>query len=138
MKVVVEPRWDSGVNKKASKDSELWPSPQIVPVVNGAVTLTNRSREPIVVGKYDQIAQIQPEMKPEPKSEPYMNSGKPNFIPESKKSTPYSDNVSLNPDGILSPSEESSFSQLLQSYDEVFSSKLGTYNGKYGACSRQS
>ena len=134
-KVVVEPRWDSGVNKKASKDSELWPSPQIVPVVNGAVTLTNRSGEPIVVGKYDQIAQIQPEIKPEPKSEPYMNSGKPTFIPESKKSTPYSDNVSLNPDGILSPSEESSFSQLLQSYDEVFSSKLGTYNGKYGACS---
>ena len=53
--VVVEPRWDAGVNKRALKDSELWPSPQIVPVVKGTLTLTNKSREPIIVGKYDQI-----------------------------------------------------------------------------------
>ena len=132
--VVVEPRWDSGVNKRASKDSDLWPSPQIVPVINGKVSLTNNSRDPIIVGKYDHIGQIQLQTEPDIKCDEYITSGKPDTVPKPKKSSAYSAGVSLNPDKILSSSEEDSFRQLLNSYDEVFNPKIGTYNGKYGPC----
>jgi hypothetical protein len=40
--VAVEPRWDTYTNKKSS-ESSVWSKPQILPVVNGHISLSNSS-----------------------------------------------------------------------------------------------
>ena len=48
---VVEPKWSTHCNQKATKDSEVWPSPQIVSVNKGTIILPNHSKEPIIIKK---------------------------------------------------------------------------------------
>lgn len=131
--VVVEPRWDSSINKSANKDSRLWPSPKVVPVINNTVSLVNTSSEPVIVKKAEHIAHIQPQVSPEVKSVGNVETSViPNLPP--KKTSDYSANVVLNPDNMLPPSIESSFKQLLKEYDEVFNPAISVYNGKRGKC----
>lgn len=136
-KIVVEPRWDSYCNKKATKYSELWPSPKIVQVHNGSVHLTNESMEPIVVKRTEHVGQIQPQVVTDfntiiqgRESSTHIDT----VTVPMKKTCDFSASVGINPDKTLSTSDECAFNQLLKTYDEVFSPVTSTYNGKMGAC----
>lgn len=130
--VVIEPRWDSSLNSKAVKESELWPKPQIVPVINSTISLTNTSSEPLVVKKAEHIAHIQPQVNPSTQFDETLTPSIPHVPP--KKSSDYSTNVVLNQDKVLSPNNEKPFKHLIKEYDEVFNPNISTYNGKRGAC----
>ena len=133
--VVVEPRWYTYHNKAATKDTELWPAPQVVSVVNNSVSLSNNTSEPIVVKKSEHIGSIHPEVAPtvDARVLSKVSSAKvKGTLPAPK--VDYSASVVLNPDSILSTSEENSFKQLMKMYEEVFSPVRGEYNGRRGSC----
>jgi predicted aspartyl protease len=142
-KAAIEPRWDSHCNKLRSKVSKLWPTPQIVDINNGTVHITNESAEPVTVKRLEHIGQIQPLISEdltnanyespqytETKSIPTSNNRKCSVI----KTSDHSSSVQVNPDKMLSASEEFKFRQLLKTYDQVFSPVTSTYNGKFGKC----
>ena len=64
--VLIEARWDSHCNRIATKDSELWPTPQIVSVSDGAVELPNNTLNPIIVNKAEHICQFHPQREVNP------------------------------------------------------------------------
>ena len=135
--IVVEPKWNSHCNQKATKDSELWPIPQVVSVNNGTITLPNNSKEPIIIKKTEHVANIQPQVTlpdtvtsiNERESQNLMNITNP-----AKKMSDFTSAVDFNPDKLLTSSTVGSFKHLLKTYDEVFSPVTSTYNGKMGAC----
>ena len=144
-KAVVEPRWDSHCNKITTKTSQLWPTPQIVDIKNGTVEIANQSTQPVVIKRLEHIGQIQPLISEEvTSSNTFIDSShteKPTVIksyPTVKsqviKSSDHSASVQVNPDKILSASDEAKFRQLLKTYDHVFSPVTSTYNGKFGEC----
>ena len=133
--VAVEPRWDTYHNKKTLKDSRLWPRPQIVQVSDGQISLTNYSKEPVVIRKLEHICNIHPESNiPSnihaiiPDKPPHPTPSKNPIVSDFTKA------VKLNPDKLLSPEEEQSFSEMLLTYNTVFDPAGCTYNGKSGPC----
>ena len=133
--VLIEARWDSRCNKSATKDSELWPAPQIVYVSNGSVQLPNDTSDPIIINKSDHICQIHPKVQINPEnliqeeSLPVLTNATSHV-----KTSDYSDNVNLNPHKILSGTDETPFKYVLKTYDNVFSPVTSHYNGKRGPC----
>ena len=147
--VAIEPRWDSAVNKKHNKESLLWPQPQTTEVVDGKVTLYNTQNEPIIIHKNEPVCNVYPSISlpsrdntthqiinttPQP-SQNKPSSDTVNTPPKPANYQAFSDSVNLNPDGILSQQEEAAFSEILKTYDAVFSpADNSTYNGYSGPC----
>ena len=134
--VAVEPRWDSQCNRRIMKDSHMWPKPQVLPIINGHISLSNTSTEPIVIRRMEHICKLQPEITSQIEENltcPTQTIADVN-LPRIKKASDYSDRVSLNRDKQLSALEEESFKQILKTYDEVFNPVITRYNGKSGPC----
>lgn len=137
--VAVEPRWDSSANKQANI-TQVWPKPQVTPVINGMISLNNASSEPIIIKKSDHICNILPEVNPEELHFETGPSTLPNkamlaqSLPKSPKNSLYSSTVVLNPNRLFNTSEETPFKDLVKTYDEVFSPCISGYNGKSGTC----
>ena len=133
--IAVEPRWNTHCNKMATKDSELWPRPQIVSVNNGTILLPNDTKEAVIVKRTEHIGQIQLKV---PDAEGILLQESSDMITNapihSAKKSDFSALVSLNPDKILPPSDEAAFRNLLRTYDQVFSPVTSTYNGNMGPC----
>jgi hypothetical protein len=132
---VVEPRWDAHCNKIASKDDSLWPKPQVVTITEGQITLNNPLSEPIILKKLDHICQIQPEINHSSDNSNLVPANiVPKQTPKPKKHSLFSSQVSLNPDNLLSKSEEDSIRNTLSTYDTVFNPVISVYNGRSGPC----
>lgn len=133
--VLIEARWDSHCNKTATKDSELWPSPQIVSVSGGSVQLSNDTSQPITVNKAEHICQIHPEVKVNIESL-VQDESPPTLVNATThvRKSDYSSNVNVNPDKVLTSAEEHPFKVLLKTYENVFSPVTSHYNGKMGPC----
>ena len=133
--VLIEARWDSKCNKSATKDSELWPSPQIVSISDGSINLPNHTPNPITVNKAEHFCQIHPQVQVDAK---YLNQEESQPVltnaTSEVKNSKYSTNVVLNQDKILKPTEELPLNDLLNTYDKVFSPVTSHYNGKMGPC----
>ena len=134
--IAVEPRWDTKYNKKAAKDSQLWPKPQILPIVDGKISLLNSTTEPIIIPKHEQVCNLQPEVKVPTVNHNHLpnKASLAQSVPKHPKTQKFSDAVILNPDKLLNKAEEESFKELLSTYDEVFNPAIGRYNGKSGKC----
>ena len=133
--VAIEPRWDSQCNRQTTKESLMWPKPQILPIINGHVSLSNKSTEPVVIRRLEHICTVQPEVtSPMDQIICPVESPSNDNVPIGNKSTDYSARVSLNPDKLLTKEEESSFKQILKTYEEVFNPRISVYNGKSGPC----
>ena len=128
--VAVEPRYDSGYNKSSST---VWPVPRVHQIINGELSLSNTSTDPILIPKNSHVCNILPAV---PKD--VMDSVKSNDVyPSSpvmskKKTSPYSTPVQIDPDGLLSTEEKSKFRRLVEMYDDVFDPKIGVYNNHSG------
>lgn len=134
--VAVEPRTDSSYNRYHSK---VWPEPQIQQISDGRICIPNKSADPILVKKHEQICIIQPQIPDSlmPSSPSGAATSPPlKKIPELRKEklADYSSMVQLNPDSVLSKGECEQFSDVLKMYDEVFNPTISTYNGKSGTC----
>ena len=133
--VLIEARWDSKCNKSATKDSELWPSPQIVSISDGSINLPNHTPNPITVNKAEHFCQIHPQVQVDAK---YLNQEESQPVltnaTSEVKNSKYSTNVVLNQDKILKPTEQLPLNDLLNTYDKVFSPVTSHYNGKMGPC----
>ena len=107
--VAIEPRTDSPANGN-------WPPPTISRVINGTVRIPNETNSPVYVSKSQHIATIRRVTTPTPptpfhQSEVISPASKP--ITDCKpKSIPFSSNISVDPDGQLTPSEKEQFLQL--------------------------
>lgn len=139
--VAVEPRWDLSYNKQSS-ESSFWPHPEIAVVKEGVIDIENSTSEPILIHKSEPICnllmqdilnssnkQTWPIYDVNMSTYPTVSSLKP-----STRSTVYSSSVILNPEGVLSKDEESSFREILATFDNVFSPVTSTYNGHSGPC----
>ena len=132
--VAIEPRWSSSLNRQAN-ESQMWPKPQVLPVTNGSVCLNNTTTEPIIVRKLEHICDILPETSPHNNAKiPLNKSTLSRSTPKSSKKSLYSEGISLNPDKLLTHSEDVPIKELLTSYDEVFNPAITCYNGKSGKC----
>lgn len=132
--VAVEPRYDASFNKIISDQSRMWPMPQILPVDNGTICIPNLSSEPVRVRKLEHICNVHPEVSPPDPLPEFKPINTAMTKPTLPKKGLYSDQVTLNPDNLLSKSEENLFRQTLETYDEVFNPKISVYNGKSGSC----
>ena len=156
--VAVEPRWDNYNNRKSQSESMVWPKPQILPVVDGRVSLQNTTSEPVVVRKSEHICNVYPEVHlpistpgnviPPASVNSLPHTSPPTSVdnhkdtpvtpvintPQKHKTSNYSNSVTINPDKLLSKEEEESFRQLMITYDEVFRPEIGRYNEHSGKC----
>ena len=137
--IAVEPRWDFSFNK-FHKNSLTWPVPQTMEVNNNEITLQNTSPEPVVIHKAEPICNIYPANTSYiPTNDTHLLNQVtlPKTLPEvikTPKLITYSKSVNLNPDKVLSNTDETSFRELLTTYDQVFSPVDSTYNGQSGPC----
>ena len=130
--VAVEPRFDTSNNSK-TKETNIWPPPQVVEPVEGIVSLSNLTSEPIVIKRSERVCKVVDTC--EPSENQTMTEETPLCFPHNlKKVTPFSTPTKVNPDKILSPSTEVLFKDTLLEYDNVFNPRISCYNGHSGPC----
>lgn len=128
--------------KPCNLNLPLWPTPNIIKINNGKLRVANDNREPVIIRKHQHVAMISPV------DEEDATDGKPKVILanaitnegecEPKKvntnvpSSPYSETISINPDGLISQSESRSFRNLHEQYDDVFNPTISKYNDASG------
>ena len=131
----LEPRYDT----KLSGPSVPWPQAQEVLSVDHNLRLINNTSEPVVVPRHAHLCQIrQVSTIPSPGSIPsttstHIDTSQPKSdLSRHTLPSPFSDNISVNPDGLLSRECHQKFVDLNRSYDRVFNPQVPHYNGKSG------
>ncbi len=134
--LAIEPRTDSA-SCRSVKSTHTWPQPAILNSVAGKLRLVNSSAEPIFIKKNDHICQarlvtddpprlVTDDLPPNLSSPPTPQPSQP------QTNTYHSEQVSLDPDGILSPDDKVNFLALLKEFDRVFDPTITGYNGAAG------
>ena len=130
--LAIELRVDS-VCCRSTKTSHAWPQPAILDSVGGKLRFVNPSAEPIFIKKNDHVCQARLI------TDALTTTSLPPDVPftatkcsQPQTSTFHSDQVSLDPDGILPPNEQASFITLLKEFDRVFDPRIPGYNGSTG------
>ena len=128
--VAIEPRIDS-VSSSHLKPTHAWPQPVIVQAVGGKLRLVNDTEDPLLIRKNDHFCQARLTV-PDPVSDP-PTIQIPLAPPKSTASllSP-AESISVDPDGLLTPSQKASFTSLLKEFEAVFDSRIPGYNGAAG------
>ena len=93
---------------------------QLFPISHGCLNLVNHNNHPVTIGKLERICRVS--QSTEAPSTPLIQPGPTTPAQPLKKIGSYSSPVSLNPDGIITPSFDKSFREALDEYDSVFKS----------------
>ena len=120
-----------------------WPSPGIYQAISNHIRIVNATDSPQVIKKHAHVAFASPVFKPEQSNhlqEPVCVPVKGSAIQRSSRQKTrvappdrhFSDDVILNPDGILEAEMAAKFTSLHHRMDSVFDPQYGTYNHKYG------
>ena len=120
----LEPRFD---NKLASGDN--WPPLQEVRSIDHVVRLTNSTEVPVVVRKHEHICQVRYITSI---SDNVTHSKTVHTVKQGQSDTPFSKDVSIDPDNGLSPELRDKFTQLHAKHDKVFNPTLSKYNAASG------
>lgn len=128
----IEPRWDSNHNRKLPDCP--WPPPQILPIMDGKISIANTLNESVILKKLEHVCQAKLETLAD-----HTRIAQIETLPRLTASNPskpslFSSNVVLNRDIILPKPDEQDISNILKTYDTVFDPKPSTYNGKSGPC----
>ena len=125
----IEPRMDAQSFSKV-KFRDCWLKPQMIKPDGGRISIHNHTQTPVKIGRHEQIATLRPvTMYPETPTR-YEDSQSPQVKPQ--VSLDYQD-VSVDPDGILSERQRQQFRDLHYKFNDVFDSRtLGLYNGASG------
>ena len=103
--------------------------------VEESISVTNESKSPVLVRKHDQICQVRHTTELTPDDTEIVDSNKPEAIPVSITNTENINPatlVSVDPQNRLTESERNKFIETNIKHKDVFSSKLGLYNGHSG------
>lgn len=128
--IAIEPKLND--MSKYDTDKHIWPEPSIVNSIGGMIRIPNHSSNPIVVKKNTHICTVYKT------SSKYCEEDYKPILPKTvsvsntKSSLPFSHNVSIDPDSMLSDNTKLIFKELLKEYDNVFNPKIIGYNGKSG------
>ena len=133
--IAVEPRCDVAQPKRPLTNNKLWPQPQVLESVGSKVRLTNTSDEPYTVRRHDHICWARPTTPVEPATMPKPALASPTS--ETKPTSPFSSNVSVDPDKLLSDTTRNQFKQALYKYDNIFKPDIPGYNGAAGPIEAQ-
>ena len=130
--LALEPKIDAA-SLNNNKYGLMWLQPQIIPVQNGEIQLTNYTNEVVQVNRHEQIAYVRPVTQVPIQSLP---TSVPTEEPSTNKvthdTTDYM-NISNDPNNILKQQQKQAFGKLHEELKEVFDSKtLGRYNGASG------
>ena len=131
----IEPRIDSMVNSNQTSSSVLWPSPQVLTCSDTTIRIPNLSANPLSIRKDDHLCQIVRTVTVEQsdyiKNNQEIASPKPPpMIHENHLA--YKD-IIIDPDNITPPEYKDRLESICDSYNHVFRSKIGGYNGRDGA-----
>lgn len=152
--IAIDPRTDAP-SIRHSKYQHCWLQPQVVEVIEGHISVQNKSVQPVSVKKFEHIATARPIFEySEPVGESqesviqdlsevksvevtkHVGDNEVVMIPDSGPVGESSDDhekVVIDPDRRLSEDQQRQFQALHQKYSEVFdSSTLGLYNGASG------
>ena len=127
----IEPRFDSSINAKI--DAALaWPAPHITTSVGHGIRLTNTTKDPIVIKRYEHFCQIRPIIDAMPAVESNQSVIGQACKPTSHDASPFSVSVAVDPHHMLSLTNREKFHKLHLKYDNVFNPEISKYNGASG------
>ena len=123
----LEPRLDCSSNLHCNPE-RAWPTAQEVSSVGHTIRLLNTTPEPIVLKKNEHICQVRSlstvdVVKQEGSSTP---------LPSHQPSPSPTSDISIDPDGLLSPKTRASFNDLHDEFSDVFTPHISKYNGESG------
>ena len=128
----LEPRVDSPSNHNV-KPERAWPPVQEVVSVGNTIRLTNDTDIPILIRKSEHLCQVRSVSSvndvPTPDAESVVTETP---RPTSVCYKPYSDAVTVDPDGCLTAEERQKFVDINHEYDDVFIPDIPKYNGASG------
>lgn len=124
--IAIEPHYNTDNYK-----SNNWLKSDIVSSVGGFVRLVNSTNESYTLKRNSHLCHIYPTTEYEFPEVDLPDIGK-YVIATSKSEAPYSLNVSVDPDSILTPSERQKFKDVLLKFDSVFNPQIDCYNGAKG------
>ena len=106
--------------------TQKWLTPQVVESVGSKIRLVNASNEPQRIKRHDHICRALPIIPPENQPPPSLDQ-QPSIKPQATR--PFSDDVTVDPDNLLSVQTRTKFHQLLLEFDSVFDPRISGYNG---------
>ena len=112
------------------KDPNAWPPPQIVDAVGTKIRLLNATDQPQPIRRHEHICTAR-----HTSTAPPATSAVPCLSPpvvNCKNPRPFSSTVSLDPDGLLTPTQRQAFAIVLHDFDTVFDPQITRYNGAAG------
>ena len=119
----------------------MWPTPDIVKVNAGTISIPNNTDSPIVVQPNQHLIDLYPLLP-----DSYESDFDPNIISTTlaainikvenditnSKQGHFSSGISVDPDQQLSPTDIQKFQHVNRQYDAVFNPRIGTYNDNSG------
>lgn len=132
--LAIEPRNDArSLQVQGLSYRSQWLQPEIVKQEGGHVELINRSSDPVLLHRHEQIAMIRPVVRDQ-------DLNQSDVVPEVTVSNDVQSSetrnhldVVIDPDKVLSQQQREQFKRLHERYKEVFDDRsLGLYNGASG------
>lgn len=126
----LEPRLDSPINCH-SLPEKAWPEAQEISSVGSTIRVVNSTDKPIVLKRHEHVCQIRPVVTVGADHVDIAADSSP--TPYTKPTgRPFSADISVDPDNILSAEMRSMFDELHTEFDDVFNPAVSKYNGASG------
>ena len=131
----LEPRYDTKCNMTVEPE-RAWPSPQEIDSINNDIRITNDTSDPIQLHRGDHFCQIRQVVDCD--SNEFCSlpadtcSSPPATKPPSVPRTPFSSNISVDPDSMLPSDIKQRFVDINKQFDSVFNPSVSRYNGASG------
>ena len=122
----LEPRLDSPLNAQ-SDPFTAWPPPQEITAVSNKLCVVNTTGSPIHLRRSEHVCQVRVIMPAIPQSPVPSLPTTP--VQSHPQEPPFSDHISLDPDGRLPPEMCDKFRDVHHQYDNVFNPDFPKYNG---------
>ena len=128
----LEPRLDAPTNDGCDIES-AWPCPQEIQSIGHCLRVHNNTGIPIKLRRSEHMCQIRPviAVAPEPPTAS-PNSNTSTTVKAPHHMSPFSSQVSVDPDNCLSPEIRDKFRAANLQFDSVFNPKVPRYNGASG------
>ena len=126
----LEPRLDTYTNSEA-KLSSVWPAPQEVVSVGHSIRVPNHNDTPILLRKNEHVCQIRSISTNPPPVDP-LPARTSTIRTIAPASSLHSEQISLDPDGLLPVAAREEFKSLHTRFDQVFNPQISKYNGASG------
>ena len=132
--IAVEPRMNSP-SLQTEKFGNIWLKPQIVNATDGVIDIANRSEQPILLKKHEQIGNLMPVEEVDEFNVPLFTEKNHPLVRRNKIVSDIAEyeTISVDPGNVLSATHKENFKAIHKEHKSTFDSKeLGCYNGASG------